>query len=114
MSVITPVGVNGVPIPAIQLGASQDRTYAASGGASAQSSAFGATTTLIQVSVHLGATASGVRIAIAANPTAVATGTLLPASGTWFFAVQPTWKIAALSDDANTGTINITEAVDLG
>jgi hypothetical protein len=114
-NVVTPVGANGAPLPVIMLGGtSQNVTYLASGSASAQSTAFSAGCTMVQISVHLGATATGVRIAGGTNPTATATSTLLPASGTWFCGVSPGWKIAALSDDANGGSINITEAPTWG
>lgn len=114
-NVVTPVGANGAPLPVIMLGgASQNVTYAATGGVSAQSAAFSSGCTMVQISFHLGATNTGVRIAGGVNPTATAASTLLPASGTYFCGVSPGWKIAVLSDDAGTGTINITEAPTWG
>lgn len=114
MSVITAAGLMGSTIPAIQIGVSQDLAYNASGGANKQSAAFGANTTLIEVSAHI--TGSGVRIAAGLNPdvTDGQTHELLPGSGAWFFVVSPGWKIAAISDDAATGFINITEAASWG
>lgn len=111
--IITAVGAQGAPIPVIQLGTSQNVSYNAAGGASTQSAAFGANTTLVMVSVNV-ATGIGVRIATGTNPTASSTTTLLPASGSWYFCVEPAWKLAVLSNDTNTGTINITEAAAWG
>lgn len=110
-NVVTPVGNNGVPIQAIQLGTSQNVSYNASGGASTPSTAFGASTTLIAVALNVASGDSGVRVAIAASPTASSTTSLLPASGVYYFSVMPAWKIAVLSNNATTGTINVTEAV---
>lgn len=110
-NVVTPVGNNGVPIQAVQLGTSQNVSYNAAGGASTQSSAFGSSTTLIAVAINVAAADSGIRVAIAASPTASSTTTLLPASGVYYFAVMPAWKIAVLSNNATTGSINVTEAV---
>lgn len=113
MSVITAAGLNGSAVPAIQIGTSQDLAYNAAGGANVQSAAFGDNTTLIEVSAHI--TGSGVRIATGTNPNVtVGTHELLPGSGAWFFVVAPGWKIAAISDDATTGFINITEAAAWG
>lgn len=114
-NVVTPVGANGAPLPVIMLGgASQNVAYNAAGGASTPSTAFSANCTMVQISFHLGSTNTGVRIAGGVNPTATATSTLLPASGTWFCGVSPGWRIAVLSDDVGTGTINITEAPTWG
>lgn len=113
-NVVTPVGANGQPIPVIRLGTTQNVAYNAAGGASTQSTAFGASTTLILIAARIPAANTGVRIAIASSPTATSSTTLIPASG-WFYAeVQPGWKLAVLSDDTGTGTINITEAVTWG
>lgn len=112
MTVITAVGFGGTPVPAILIGTSQNLSYNVAGGASAQSQAFGDNTTLIEVAAHV--TGSGVRIATGTAPVASATSKLLPGSGTWFFVVAPGWKLAAISDDATTGTINICEAASLG
>jgi len=112
-NIITPVGSNGYPLPAYQLGASQNVAYNAAGGASTQSTVVGASTTLILVAATLG-TGNGVRIAVGANPTASSTTTLLPASGVYAISVQPGWVIAVLSNDTNTGSINITEAANWG
>lgn len=110
---ITPIGNNGMPLEAFQIGASQNVNYAASGGSSAQSTALGAATTMILVAVNIG-TGNGVRIAISSNPTADGTTTLLPASGVYRFYVQPGWKVAVLSNDSNTGSVNVTEVVNWG
>lgn len=110
---ITAAGFGGSSVPAIQIGTVQDLAYHATGGANAQSAAFGANTHVIDVSAHI--TGTGVRIATGVNPD-VTTGThkLLPGSGSFVFVVAPGWKIAAISDDATTGFINITEAASLG
>lgn len=110
-NVVTPVGNNGVPIQAVQLGTSQNVSYNAAGGASTSSSAFGAATTLVVVSVNVASGDTGIRVSIAASPTASSTTTLLPASGMYYFATMPGWKIAILSDNATTGSANVTEAV---
>lgn len=113
-NVSTPVGANGIPLPVIQLGTSTNVAYNAAGGASTQSTALSANCSMVQISFHLGSTNTGVRIAVGLNPTATSTSTLLPASGTWFVAVSPGWKIAVLSDDTGTGSINVTEAATWG
>lgn len=114
MSVITAAGFGGSSIPAILIGTVQDLAYNAAGGANAVSAAFGSNTELIEVAARV--LGGGVRIAVGANPD-VSTGgpyKLLPGSGSWFFIVHPGWKIAAISDDGNTGIINICEAMGLG
>lgn len=110
-NVVTPVGNNGVPIQAVQLGATQNVAYNAAGGASTSSTAFGAATTLIAISLNIASTDTGIRIAIAASPTASSTTTWLPTSGVYYFAVMPGWKVAVLSNNATTGSIGVTEAV---
>ncbi len=110
---ITAAGFGGTSIPAIMNGAIQDLAYNAAGGANAQSTAFGANTTLIEVAAHI--TGTGVRIKTGSNPDATSgTAKLLPGSGTWFFVVNPGWKLAAISDDGVTGILNITEALEPG
>jgi hypothetical protein len=114
-NIITPVGANGNIVPAIQLGTVQNLAVAAAAGSSAATAnAFGASTTMIMVSVNIGSTATGVRIATGTTPTASATTTWLPGTGVYFFAVQPGWKLAALSNDTNTTNISITEAASWG
>ena len=92
-------------------GTSQNVSYAAAGGASAQSAAFGTQTYWIRV-VSVGvvsATIDGFRIAIDANPTATSTSTLLPCNWVEIIAVTPGQKIAVLGNNTGTGVVNITE-----
>jgi hypothetical protein len=95
-----------------KIGASQNVAYAAAGGASAQSTAFGAQTRWIRV-VAVGvvsATIDGVRIAVDTSPTATATSTLLPVNWVEVIQVTPGQKIAVLGNAATgTGSVNITE-----
>ena len=111
---VTAASFGGASVPAIQLSTSQDVAYNASSGTATQSAAFSDHCWLISVAVHV-ATGSGVRIAMGANPDAKAqTSKLLPGSGDWFFVVAPNWKLSVISDDANTGTVNVTEAAMMG
>ena len=58
----------------------------------------------------LAATNTGVRIIVGdGTPVAVATSTLLPLNWEQIILVTPGQKIAALSDKAATGSLNITE-----
>ncbi len=109
---ITAAGLGGSSIPAIMDGISQDVPYNAAGGANSQSLAFGPKTTLIEIAAHV--TGTGIRIKCGQNPDATTGGKLLPGSGTWFSVVNPGWKIAVVSDDSNTGYINVTEALEAG
>jgi hypothetical protein len=104
-------GADGHAIQAIRQGASQNVAYNAAGGASVQSTVLAAKTVCVMISVHIGSTGTGVRIAMGVNPVATSNSTLLPGSGTWFWDIAPGWLIAAISDDGNAGSINITEAV---
>ena len=78
--------------------ATQNVSYAAAGGASAQSTAFASQTRYIRVcSVGVvSATIDGVRIAIDASPTATATSYLLPVNWVEIIKVSPGQKIAVL------------------
>lgn len=88
-------------------------TFAAAGGASAQSAAFGAQTRSIRICVQGAVTAtSGLRIAVGDNPTASATTALLPVNWVEYIKVTPGQKIAALSNDTVTGTLSVTELTD--
>jgi hypothetical protein len=92
-------------------GTSQNVSYAAAGGASAQSAAFGSQTYWIRVCAVgvLSGTLDGVRFAIGANPTAAAASSLLPLNWVEIIRVNPGEKIAVLGNNTGTGTINITE-----
>lgn len=61
-------------------------------GVSAQSAAFGAATRIIRIVPDVNCA-----IAVGPNPTAVATGTLIPASFVEYFAVSPGDKIAVIA-----------------
>lgn len=95
-------------------GVSQNVAFAASGGASAASTAFGSQTYQIRVSVSgtgFVAGTGGVRIRIGdGTPTATATDTFLPnASPYEYFSVSPGQKIAVIGNDAGTGNLSVTE-----
>jgi len=107
VSVKTAVDQMQRPLNIFDLGASQNRAYNAAGGASLQTTAFATTTWAIMIAV----TGDGVRIAIGNDPTASSTSTLLLGPGMYIFAAPPGGKLAALSNDATPGTINVTELV---
>jgi hypothetical protein len=90
---------------------SQNLSYAASGGASAASTAFGSQTYYIRVSAAgpADSTNSGVRYAVGSAPVASATSELLPLGWVEVLKVTPGQKIAAISNAANTGTLSIAE-----
>ncbi len=91
-------------------GTVQNVSYNAAGGASTQSTAFGAQTRYIRVAVQGAITATGgVRISVGDNPTASATTTLLPVNWVEYIATGPGQKIAVLGNDTVTGTVNVTE-----
>lgn len=93
-------------------GATQNVAYAVAGGASAASTAFGAQTYWIRV-VAVGvvsATNDGVRIIVGdGTPTATATVTLLPLNWVEIISCTPGQKVACLSNNATTGSLNVTE-----
>lgn len=94
-------------------GASQNVAFAAAGGASAASTAFGSQTYQIRVSVSgtgFVAGTAGVRVRIGdGTPTAVATDAFIPNTWVEYFNVTPGQKIAVLGNDAGVGTISVTE-----
>lgn len=96
-----------------RLGAAQNVAYAAAGGASAASTAFGAQTYQIRVvatSAVAAAAGDGVRIIVSdGTPTAVATSTLLPLNLPEYFTCTPGQKVAVLSNNASTGSLSVTE-----
>ena len=94
----TPVAADIRRLAPVALGASSDLTFSS---ASAQSGALAGT--LIRV-VAKGADC---RIATGADPTAVATGTLIVAGIPEYFAITSGHKVAAIRDAAD-GTLNIT------
>ena len=97
---------------AYRQGASQNVSYAAAGGASAASTAFGSETYWIRVCAVgvLSATLDGVRIVVGdGTPTATATSTLLPLNWPEIIACTPGQKIAVLGNNTGIGTVNVTE-----
>jgi hypothetical protein len=94
-------------------GASQNVAFAAAGGASAASTAFGAQTYQIRVSISgtgFVAGTGGVRLRIGdGTPTATATDVFQPSNWVEYFNVTPGEKIAVLGNDAGTGNLSVTE-----
>jgi hypothetical protein len=93
-------------------GASQNVAYAAAGGASAASAAFGSQIYWIRVaSVGVpSATLDGVRIKVGdGTPVADANSTLLPLNWAEIIAVTPGQKIAVLGNNTGTGSVSVTE-----
>jgi hypothetical protein len=98
------------------LGTAQALSVASVGGAAASSAAFGAQTYAIQLS-FAGSTSStgGCRIAIVSpNDNAVSStaGTLLPANWSDVFRCSPGQRVSAISNDAGTFSLSITELTD--
>jgi hypothetical protein len=93
-------------------GASQNVAYAAAGGASAASAAFGSQIYWIRVaSVGVpSATLDGVRIKVGdGTPVADANSALLPLNWVEIVAVTPGQKIAVLGNNTGTGSVSVTE-----
>lgn len=88
---------------------SQDVTFATSGGASAQSSAFASQTYNVRLVFVSGTAGDGVRYALGASPTATSTSTLLPANWKEVIKVSPGQKLAVLGNGNTTGKVNISE-----
>ena len=96
--------------------AAQALAVASVGGAAASSSAFGTQTYAIQLS-YPGSTSStgGCRIAIVSpNDNAVSStaGTLLPANWVEVLRCSPGQRVSAISNDAGTFSLSITELTD--
>jgi hypothetical protein len=92
-------------------GAAQNVAFAAAGGASAASTAFGSETYAIRVCAQGAITAtSGIRIVVGdGTPTASASSELLPVNWLEYIIVSPGQKIAVLSNDTVTGSLSVTE-----
>ena len=91
---------------------STNLAYAAAGGASAASAAFGAQTYFVRVIATgvIASTLDGVRVAFGdGTPTATSTSMLLALNSPETFAVTPGQKLAVVGNQSGTGTISITE-----
>jgi hypothetical protein len=99
-----------------RLSTAQALAVASVGGAAASSSAFGTQTYVIQLA-YPGSTSStgGCRIAIVSpNDSAVSStnGTLLPPNTIGVFRCSPGQRVSAISNDAGTFSLSITELTD--
>jgi hypothetical protein len=99
-----------------RLSTAQALAVASVGGAAASSSAFGTQTYAIQLS-YPGSTSStgGCRVAIVSpNDNAVSStaGTLLPPNWVEVFRCSPGQRVSAISNDAGTMSLSITELTD--
>jgi hypothetical protein len=85
--------------------------YATAGGTSATSGAFGSQTRYIRITTVgvATATADGVRFQVGSNPVANSTTPLLPINWVEYVVVSPGERIAALSNNATTGSLNVVE-----
>ncbi len=92
-------------------GVVQQITFAAAGGASANSAAFGTETYAIRVTCAGAITATaGVRIVVGdGTPSATSTSELLPVNWVEYIICSPGQKIAALSNDTITSILSVTE-----
>jgi hypothetical protein len=92
-------------------GTSQNVSYAVAGGSSAAGAAFGSQTRYIRIVAVgvLGATNDGVRFQVGSSPVANSTTSLLPLNWVERITVSPGEKIAALSNNSTTGSLNVTE-----
>jgi hypothetical protein len=91
---------------------SQNVAVATSGGASAQSTAFGAQTLWVRLAFSSSTTGAGVRYNFGTSPTATSTSTLLPANWVEICKVNPGSKLAVLSNDASAQSLSVTELTD--
>jgi hypothetical protein len=100
-------------VSASRQGASQNVAFAASGGASAASTAFGTETYQIMLSVSgtgFVAGTGGVRVRVGdGTPTATATDTFVSTGVITYFVVTPGQKVAVIGNDAGTGNLSVTE-----
>lgn len=92
-------------------GASQNVAFAAAGGASAASTAFGSQTRYLRLCfVGVVSATAGARYVVGdGTPTAAATSTLLPPNWVQYVACNPGQKVAVISNDATTGSLSIVE-----
>lgn len=105
--------LNGTLLPVVALDANSTSQDITVGASSAQSTTIGsATNPASSVVVRLAST-TACRIAVAANPTATATSTLIQAGQTEFYEITAGSKIAAIQETA-AGKLNITICNPLG
>lgn len=92
----------------------QNVAIAASGGASAQSTAFSSQTYFIRVCLVgvVDTTNNGCRIRVGDNPVASSTTSLLPLNWVETYKCTPGQKIAVVSNTATTGSLSVTELTD--
>ncbi len=91
-------------VQAVFFGTSQNLAYNASGGASAQAGPFA--TSVLRLAIGK---SSNVRIAVGDSTiTATATSAMLVGPGTEYIGITSGQYLAAISDDATTGSLNIT------
>jgi hypothetical protein len=98
-----------------RLSTAQALAVASVGGAAASSAAFGAQTYAVQLSFPGSVSSTGgCRIAIVDPGTTVSStaGTLLPANWIDVFRCSPGQRVSAISNDAGTFSLSITELTD--
>ena len=89
---------------------SRNLAYNSTGGAAASTTSVGSQTYAVQLS-YPGSTSStgGLHVLIGDAPVADSTSPFLPANWVQVWKITPGQKISAISNDAGTGTLNITE-----
>lgn len=93
-----------------RLGLSRNLAVASSGGAAVSTSVFGTQTYAVQLNFP-GSTSStgGVRVAISEAPVADSTSALFSANYPFIVKVTPGQRVSAISNDAGTFSLNVTE-----
>lgn len=108
-----PAASNPDPIQAISWGANQDVSYPASGNTPVTAGPF--VCNVIRLACFCVSGATGIRVARASSAAAAITacspGTWLPGSMVDFLAITPGDFIAVVSNDSNTGNLNVTVAL---
>lgn len=91
--------------------ASANLVVGSSGGAATSTAVFGSETYAVQI-CHVNSTSgstSGVHVLIGTAPTATGSSLLLPPNWPYIHKVTPGEKLSALSNDAQTPTLNVAE-----
>ena len=96
-------------VPAPRLGASQNVAYPAAGNTPALSAQLGTSTYMIEINTKVSASATGIRVAIGANPVATATSKYIGPGYTVYYKTYPGEFVSVIADDNNQGTVNIVE-----